>query len=86
MVNKKPFTYSDKETLENELILNYKQNKLRVLALGYKDVKKEDYDRMQNEDQKDLDFIEKQFILLCLIVLEDPIRGREVNNAVSDCK
>lgn len=80
------FTYSKKETLENNLILNYKQKRLRVLALGYKDVKTEDYKKMLADEQKDFDLIEKHFILVCLIVLDDPTRGPEVTEAVSDCK
>ena len=40
---KELFTYSQKEYLETDIIRNYKLKKLRVLALGYKDVKKEDY-------------------------------------------
>ena len=36
---KELFTYSRKEEIESNLILNYKQKRLRVFALGYKDVK-----------------------------------------------
>jgi len=66
--------------------MNYKLNKLRVMALGYKDVKTEDYQKMIAEDSKDLELIEKHFVLLSLIVLDDPTRGPEVSVAVSDCK
>lgn len=36
---KEDFTYSRKEQLESEIITNYKEKCLRVLALGYKDIK-----------------------------------------------
>lgn len=81
-----PFTYSRKETIENEVVVNYKQKRLRVLALGYKDVKTEDYNKMMNEEEKDLELIEKHFVLVCLVVLDDPTRGQEASEAVSDCK
>lgn len=38
------------------------------------------------EEQKDLELIEKHFILVCFIVLDDPTRGEEASKAVSDCK
>lgn len=78
------FTFSRKEHLENEVINNYKLKRLRVLALGYKDVKKEDYEEMNAKGDKDLELIEKHFVLVCLIVLDDPTRGYEAKKAVAD--
>lgn len=80
------FTFSRKEHLENEVINNYKLKRLRVLALGYKDVKKEDYEKMNAKGDKDLELIEKHFVLVCLIVLDDPTRGYEAKKAVADCR
>lgn len=62
-------------------------------ALGYKDVKYEAYKEIfenakeseeEGEEFKDQHLIEKSFVLVCLIVLDDPTRGIEVNEAVSD--
>ena len=83
---KELFTYSKKEEMKNNLILNYKKKRLRVFALGYKDVKKEDFDQMISDNKKDHEFIEKQYVLVGLIVLDDPPRGQEVTEAISDCK
>ena len=41
---------------------------------------------MQADDQKDLELIEKNFILVCLIALDDPTRGQEALKAVSNCR
>lgn len=86
MVNREVFTYSQKEHLETDIILKYKEKRLRVLALGYKDVKKKDYENILSDENNDLELIEKQFILLCLVVLDDPLRGHDVSLAVSDLK
>jgi len=86
---KELFTFSRKEQLESEVIKHYKQKRLRVLALGYKDVKKVDYERMileENKEEKGRELIEKHFVLVCLIVLDDPTRGQEALKAVSDCR
>lgn len=36
------------------------------------------------DGQKDYELIEKQYVLVGLIVLDDPPRGKEVTEAVSD--
>lgn len=94
---KAAFTFSHKDSLENQIIKNYKDNRLRVMALGYKDIKIEDYQKMHgissngqadgkvdSDEYKDQELIEKHFVLVCLIVLDDPIRGVEASEAVSD--
>lgn len=75
-----------KEQLETEAIKKYKKDRKRVMALGYKDIKTEDYHKMVADEQKDLELIEKQFVLVCFITLDDPVRGEEAIKAVRDCK
>lgn len=65
---KEMFTYSKKEDLENNLISKYKQQRLRVLALGYKDVMREDYDKMIADDKKDYELIEKHYVLVLSLI------------------
>ena len=40
--------------------------------------------KVDSDEYKDQELIEKHFVLVCLIVLDDPIRGVEASEAVSD--
>ena len=86
MAKRKSLRIPNKEELESEVIKHYKERRLRVLALGFKDIKKEDYEKMQAKNPKGLELIEKHFVLVSLIVLDDPTRGEEAFKAVSNCR
>lgn len=74
----------NKQEILEETIRKYQKNRLRVLALGYKDIPKEEYYKLSEDQNKEL--IGKHFILVSLIALDDPTRGEEAQKAVSDCR
>lgn len=79
------------DEIKNNVISKFANEAYRTLSIAYKEITKEEYDKLVNEfdlddENEDLDqFLESELILISIIGIQDPLRDGIVE-AVARCK